>query len=264
MDELNRTYLIRFTAFTVMLLTLVCLERLTPRRARRYPVGKRWLANFGLLAIDVGATRLLGPISSLAVAYWAEGRGVGLLALTELPVTAKFAISILALDLVIWIQHLAFHKLPLLWRLHRVHHLDRELDATTGVRFHPMEIALSLLVKAVAVIALGAPVAAVVAFELVLNLVTLFNHANLGLPLAVERAIRWICVTPDMHRIHHSVHRDETDSNFGFNLPWWDRLFGTYRDQPRDGHRDMELGLADWRSDEVDRLPWLAGRSIFL
>ncbi|MBL8260188.1 MAG: sterol desaturase family protein, partial [Candidatus Competibacteraceae bacterium] len=178
-------------------------------------------------------------------------RGWGALRWLDAPFWLAFGLSLPLLDLVIYAQHVAFHKIPALWRLHQMHHTDLDFDVTTALRFHPLEIALSMLIKLAAVIALGAPAAAVMLFEVILNAAAMFNHGNARLPLALDRALRQIIVTPDMHRVHHSVHRDETDSNFGFNLSWWDRLFGTYRDQPRDGHAGMTIGLhyfRDWRA----------------
>ncbi|MDZ7736662.1 MAG: sterol desaturase family protein [Gammaproteobacteria bacterium] len=166
-------------------------------------------------------------------------------------------VSFLALDLLIYGQHIAFHKIPWLWRLHRVHHTDTAIDATTGVRFHPIEIVLSMLLKMLGVALLGAPVLAVILFEVVLNATSLFNHANINLPLDIDRWLRRVVVTPDMHRVHHSVVRRETDSNFGFNLPWWDRLFGTYRAQPQAGHLQMRIGLDIFRDRRSRWLHWL-------
>jgi sterol desaturase/sphingolipid hydroxylase (fatty acid hydroxylase superfamily) len=161
---------------------------------------------------------------------------------------------VLALDLLIYGQHVAFHKVAPLWRLHRMHHADLDIDVTTGARFHPVEILLSLGIKLIAVLALGAPPLSVLLFEVLLNATSMFNHANLALPGWLDRMLRWVLVTPDMHRVHHSWHRDETDSNFGFSLSWWDRVFGTYRDQPRDGHQGMTIGLADFRDPADLRL----------
>jgi sterol desaturase/sphingolipid hydroxylase (fatty acid hydroxylase superfamily) len=166
-------------------------------------------------------------------------------------------ITVIALDLVIYLQHIAFHKIPLLWRLHRVHHADLDIDATTGARFHPIEIVLSMLVKFGAILALGATPAGVLIFEVLLNAIAMFNHANARMPQAVDRVLRLFVVTPDMHRVHHSVLPYETDSNFGFNIPVWDRLFGTYRAQPEKGHLGMTIGLSKYLRAPTDRLGWM-------
>ena len=179
-------------------------------------------------------------------AAWAAREGLGLLHLVQLPRAAAVLLAVVLLDCAIYAQHVVFHRVPLLWRLHRVHHTDPDYDVSTAARFHPVEILLSMGIKIVAVVALGAPPLAVVIFEVVLSTTALFNHGNVGLPLALDRVVRWVIVTPDMHRVHHSVLRAETDSNFGFNLPWWDRLFGTYRAQPARGHVGMRIGLQEF------------------
>jgi sterol desaturase/sphingolipid hydroxylase (fatty acid hydroxylase superfamily) len=181
---------------------------------------------------------------------------MGLLAIYPLPPLLALVLAVVALDLAIWVQHVLVHAVPVLWRLHRVHHADLDYDLTTGARFHPLEILLSMLIKFAAILVLGPPVAAVVLFEVLLNATAMFNHANVRLPLGLDRRLRWVLVTPDMHRVHHSVEDDETNSNFGFNLSIWDRLFGTYLDQPRAGHECMTIGIRDRRDPlEVDRLP---------
>lgn len=209
---------------------------------------RRWVANLGLVAVDTGILRLVFPLAAVGAALTANARGWGLFNTIEAPPWLAVAITLIALDLAIYAQHVAFHKIPLLWRLHRVHHTDTALDATTGLRFHPIEIIASMLFKIALVFALGAPALAVVAFEVLLNALAMFNHANVYLPPRVDRALRRLIVTPDMHRVHHSIHRDETDSNYGFNLSIWDRLFGTYRAQPRDGHEAMALGIDAFRA----------------
>lgn len=183
----------------------------------------------------------------MGMAGLAQERGWGLFNNYPVPYAAAVVLSILALDLVIYFQHVMFHAVPLLWRMHRMHHADLDFDLTTGVRFHPFEIVISLGIKIGAVALLGAPILAVLLFEILLNATSIFNHANWRLPLGLDRVLRWFVVTPDMHRVHHSVHRDETNSNFGFNLPWWDRVFGTYRAQPREGHERMTIGLTQFR-----------------
>jgi sterol desaturase/sphingolipid hydroxylase (fatty acid hydroxylase superfamily) len=188
------------------------------------------------------------------VAGLAEARGWGLFNGMEAPFWLAFIASLLLLDLIIYAQHVVFHKIPLLWRLHRMHHTDLDFDVTTALRFHPLEIVLSMLIKLAVVILLGAPAVAVMVFEVILNATAMFNHGNVGLPPWLDQRLRWLLVTPDMHRVHHSVLVEETDSNFGFNLPWWDRLFGTYRDQPREGHTGMTIGLDYFRDEWATRL----------
>jgi sterol desaturase/sphingolipid hydroxylase (fatty acid hydroxylase superfamily) len=225
---------------------LALWEWRAPRR--RLAAGRRgrWLGNLGILAVDLATVRLLMPTAVVGAALIAGQNGWGLIPWSHMPHWAAVVVSVIALDLVIWAQHYVFHRVPTLWRLHRVHHADVDIDVTTGVRFHPLEILLSLLIKIAAVIALGAPAAAVVAFEVLLNATSMFNHSNVRLPAGLESAARWLVVTPQMHEVHHSAERDETDSNFGFNLPWWDRLFGTYRAKPAAGD-DVVIGLPVFR-----------------
>lgn len=244
---------IRVAAFTLVLALMLGWQRLAPKRpaeARR----RRWTANLGLVVIDALALRLLGPATGIGAALIAADRGWGLFNLLALPWWAAVPLALVLLDLAIYGQHVVSHRLPLLWRLHRVHHSDIAFDATTAVRFHPVEILLSMLYKAAVVILLGAPAVAVLAFEVILNAAALFNHGNVRLPDAIDRRLRLAIVTPDMHRVHHSLHRQETDSNFGFCLSWWDRLFGTYRAAPRDGHAGMTIGLGAFRDDRAQRL----------
>jgi sterol desaturase/sphingolipid hydroxylase (fatty acid hydroxylase superfamily) len=201
--------------------------------------------------------RLVAPGAVIGVALAAEARGWGLLNLLAVPSWVAFLVGIVLLDVVLYFQHVMFHAVPTLWRLHRVHHADQDFDITTGTRFHPIEILLSLLVKCAAVAALGAPAVAVLAFEVLLNAAAMFNHANASLPAKADRWLRWFVVTPDMHRVHHSVIYDESSSNFGFSVPWWDRLFGTYRAQPRLSHQSMAIGVDAFRSAEDLRLDQL-------
>jgi sterol desaturase/sphingolipid hydroxylase (fatty acid hydroxylase superfamily) len=256
--------LLRLGLFAGVLVLMMLAEACFPRRPRHLPRGGRWASNLGLVAVNTLAVRWLSPLSAMGAAlYWVEERGVGLLPLLAWPDWLRLVAALLVLDLAIYAQHVVFHRVPWLWRLHRVHHVDLEFDVTTGVRFHTVEILLSLLWKLVVVIALGAPALAVLIFEVTLNAVSLFNHANLRLPRAVDRVLRWVVVTPDMHRVHHSVERRETNSNFGFNLPWWDWLFRTYRAQPAAGHDAMTIGLREFRDprdcvrlDGLLLLPW--------
>lgn len=245
---------IRLAAFGLVLVGLVGWEFLHPKRPRAITRRSRWPANLTLVMLNTLLVRVFFPLGAAGIALWAERKDVGLFNLVEAPPWLALAVSLLALDLTIYAQHVAFHRAPLLWRLHRVHHADLDVDVTTGVRFHPVEIILSMAIKAALVVALGAPALAVIVFEIVLNATSMFNHANVGMPQGLERALRRILVTPDMHRIHHSVRREETDSNFGFNLSWWDRLFRTYRAQPRDGQETMTLGLPQFRDPAVLRL----------
>ncbi len=245
MDQLihNEAYL-RFGLFMVAFILLAMAETLAPRRALLVSRGKRWLSNLGILFINGVLVRLIAPTAAVGIALYAEQRTVGLLHAVEWPLLLEAALALLALDLAIYLQHVMFHAVPLLWRLHRVHHADLDFDVTTGTRFHPVEMLLSLAIKAAAIFVTGAPVAAVL-----LNLTAMFNHSNIRLPVAADALLRLLVVTPDMHRVHHSVRKDETNSNFGFNLPWWDRLFGTYRDQPHAGHDGMVIGIPEFRAE---------------
>ncbi len=232
-------------------------ERRKPRRALSLPRARRWPANLGIIVVDSIVLRLVFPVLAVGAAELAETRGWGLFHGLNAPFWLAFVASMLLLDLTIYAQHVVFHKIPVLWRLHRMHHTDLDFDVTTALRFHPLEIVLSMLIKLAVVMLLGAPPVAVMVFEVILNATAMFNHGNVGLPRRLDRVLRWILVTPDMHRVHHSIRREETDSNFGFNLPWWDRLFGTYRDQPRDGHSGMTIGLEYFRDQRATRLEGL-------
>jgi len=244
----NLEIAVRFGAFATVFAAMALWEGLRPRR--RLVVGRhpRWLSNLGILAIDILAVRLLVPASAVAVAMLAGSRGWGLFNLLDLPAWVATIAGVVALDLIIYAQHYVFHHVPPLWRLHRMHHADVDIDVTTGVRFHPIEILLSLLIKMAAVVALGVPPLAVLIFEVLLNATSLFNHSNVALPSWLEPIARWIVVTPQMHQVHHSVVRAETDSNFGFNLPWWDRLFGTYKKEPAAGEAGVTIGLPVFRT----------------
>jgi sterol desaturase/sphingolipid hydroxylase (fatty acid hydroxylase superfamily) len=238
---------IRLGAAAGLFALLALWEWRAPHRRREAGRGGRWFGNLGLLAVDMIAVRLIAPTAAVGAALLAAHNGWGLLPLLHVPYWPAVLVSIVALDLVIYAQHMAFHHVPVLWRLHRVHHADTELDVTTGLRFHPFEILLSLAIKVAAVLALGAPALAVVAFEVLLNATAMFNHSNVALPPRLEPLARWLVVTPQMHEVHHSADRRETDSNFGFNLPWWDRLFGTYRAAPAAGDDGVVIGLPDFR-----------------
>jgi sterol desaturase/sphingolipid hydroxylase (fatty acid hydroxylase superfamily) len=238
---------LRLLAFLAVFATMATWETRAPRRDPGLARGQRWPANLGLLLIDGLLVRLLIPTAAVGVALLGEARGWGLLNNLDLPGGLAFVLALLLLDLAIYLQHVLFHAVPALWRLHRVHHSDLEFDLTTALRFHPVEILLSMGIKMGVVAAVGAPALAVVLFEMLLNGMAMFNHGNVYLPWAWDRRLRRVVVTPDMHRVHHSVHPVETNSNFGFNLSVWDRLFGTYRDQPVDGHTGMTIGLDAYR-----------------
>ena len=234
--------------FFLGIFALVALWELAkPRRRLSQPRWLRWYANLGIVALDTIVVRLLFPLAPVGLAVLAESRGWGLLNLVVLPFWLEVAVSLAVLDLVIYLQHVLFHAVPVLWRLHRMHHADLDFDVTTGSRFHPVEIVLSVLLKMAAVVVLGPPAIAVVIFDVLLNGTSTFNHGNVRVPSGLDRMLRWIVVTPDMHRVHHSDLPAETNCNFGFNLPWWDRLFGTYRAQPSLGHETMTIGLDAFR-----------------
>ncbi|BBK45218.1 sterol desaturase [Allostella vacuolata] len=245
---------IRLGVFAAVLAAVAGAEAVWPRRRRQLPRAGRWPGNLGVVVVDTILLRLAVPLAAVGMAAWAEAEGIGLLNRLALPGWLAVLVAVAALDLAIWAQHRLFHAIPPLWRLHRMHHADRDLDVTTGIRFHPLEILLSMAIKLAVVLLLGAPAVAVLVFEVLLNATAMFSHANLRLSPRLDRGLRLFVVTPDMHRVHHSVHRDETDSNFGFNLPWWDRLFGTYRAQPRDGHLGMTIGIAGFHDPTEQRL----------
>lgn len=246
--------IIRLACFFAVLLAMMLWERRKPRRALSLPRARRWPANLGIIVVDSIVLRLVFPVLAVGAAELAAARGWGLFHGLNAPFWLALPASLLILDLAIYTQHVVFHKVAVLWRLHRMHHTDLDFDVTTALRFHPLEIVLSMLIKLVLVTLLGVPAVAVMLFEVILNATAMFNHGNVGLPRRLDRALLWILVTPDMHRVHHSIRPEETDSNFGFNLPWWDRLFGTYRDQPRDGHAGMTIGLEYFRDQRATRL----------
>jgi len=246
---------IRLVCFAGVFVGMAAWEVVAPRRRLQVLRQIRWSSNLGLIALNTALLRLIAPVGVVGVALLAESRGWGLFQNVDVPGWVAFLASIILLDLAVYLQHVMFHAVPLFWRLHMVHHADLDFDVTTGLRFHTVEILFSFGIKAAAVILLGAPAVAVLVFEVLLNATSMFNHGNVGMPAAVDRALRWLVVTPDMHRVHHSVHARETNSNFGFNLPWWDYLLGTYRDQPAEGHAGMTVGLSDFRDERIaDRL----------
>lgn len=239
---------IRLGTFTAVLLLLALLEVLMPRRRLSMGRLRRWPGNLGIVALDTLLVRILFPVAAVGAALIAEERGWGLFNLAALPAWLEIALAVILLDLLLYGQHVLFHRVQWLWRVHRVHHADRDFDVTTGLRFHPIEILLSMAIKVAAVMLLGATALAVLIFEILLNASAMWSHSNFRLPSGVDRPLRSLLVTPDMHRTHHSVVPRETHSNFGFNLACWDRLFGTYREGPEAGHEGMIIGLSEFRS----------------
>lgn len=255
---------VRLAVFLLLFVLLAAAEHLRPRRPLTVSKLARWRVNLAIVALDTLVARLLLPFAPFALAAWLQGRGWGVFNALSFSGPLAILAGVLLLDLTIYTQHRLFHRMPVLWRIHRMHHTDLDLDVSSGTRFHPVEIVLSLAIKLVAVAIFGIAPQAVLLFEIILNACSMFSHANLALPPALDRWLRLVVVTPDMHRVHHSVIVRETDSNFGFNVPWWDRLFGSYRAQPRDGHLGMTIGLKEWR-DQRDlglwpllRLPFIA------
>lgn len=246
-DLLVHEPLIRLGFFLGVLVLIAIWEVVAPRRRVEIPRLIRWSNNLGLVALDTLLVRLVFPIAAVGLAMMMQDRGWGLFNLVDLSGWLELVLSVLLLDLAIYLQHVLFHKVPLLWRLHRVHHADLEIDVTTGLRFHPVEILLSMGIKFAVVALIGASPVSVLVFEVLLNATAMFNHSNIKLPTRFDRFLRLIVVTPDMHRVHHSIDPRETDSNYGFNLPWWDRLLGTYIAQPRAGHEGMTIGFEQFR-----------------
>ena len=249
MDELisNHEAAIRLGSFLGVFALMAFWEVLAPRRTLTQPKGSRWLNNIGMVVFNTALLRVVFPVAAIGVAEYAQLRQWGLFNLFEVHPAVALVTSVIVLDAAIYLQHVMFHAVPLLWRLHRVHHADLDFDVTTGARFHPIEILLSMLIKFTVIVLLGPPLAAVVIFEVLLNAMAMFNHSNVRLPLALDGVLRRVIVTPDMHRVHHSHLADETNSNFGFNLSIWDRVFGTYRAQPAAGHTDMVIGIDTFR-----------------
>jgi sterol desaturase/sphingolipid hydroxylase (fatty acid hydroxylase superfamily) len=243
----NHETFIRLGVFAAMLFAMALWEAIVPRRTHSFARAARWPANLGISIVDSIVARMVLPLGAVGFASFCAAHRWGLLNAGAIPQYFTLAIAVVALDLVIYLQHVMFHAVPALWRVHRMHHSDLDFDVTTGVRFHPIEIAISLGIKLAVIAALGAPAAGVLAFEVLLNATSLFNHANVAIPTAADAMIRRLIVTPDMHRVHHSIVVRETNSNFGFNLSWWDRLFGTYRAQPGAGHLGMTIGVEDFR-----------------
>lgn len=248
---------IRMGFFFGILTTMALWEILAPKRALTVSKAVRWTNNLGLVFFNSFLLRLIFPAAAVGMAAFVSAQGWGIINYYEAPFWLAVIVSVVILDFIIYLQHVMVHAIPALWRLHRVHHADLDIDVTTGARFHPIEIILSMLIKFATIVVLGPPVVAVVIFEVLLNATAMFNHGNVRLPKQLDRFLRWFIVTPDMHRVHHSVEDDEANSNFGFNLPWWDRLFGTYRDQPRAGHEAMTIGIHKYRTTK--EVSWLPG-----
>ena len=251
--------LIRLSCFCGVLVLMTLWEVLTPRRPQSIRRLLRWPNNLGLVILNSFLLRLLFPLAGVGMAFLAQTKGWGLFNIVSAPAWLAIPSAVVLLDLTIYGQHVMFHAAPLLWRLHRMHHADLEFDVTTGLRFHPGEIVVSTLIKLAAILLLGPAPNAVLVFEVMLNATSMFNHGNVSLPVPLDRVLRLFVVTPDMHRVHHSIDQRETDSNFGFNVPWWDRLFGTYRAQPALGHDRMTLGIDRFREPRelwLDRMLW--------
>ncbi len=248
---------VRLGFFFGIFIIMAVWEILAPKRALTLSKAVRWTNNLGLVFFNSFILRLLFPVAAVGMAAFASEQGWGLLNYYPVPAMAAIVVSVIAMDLIIYLQHVLVHAVPVLWRLHRVHHADPDYDVTTGARFHPIEIILSMLIKFATIVVLGPPLVAVVIFEVILNATAMFNHGNVSLPGRLDQVLRWLVVTPDMHRVHHSVEDDEANSNFGFSLPWWDHLFGTYRDQPRAGHEGMTIGIHKYRSTQ--QVSWLPG-----
>lgn len=248
---------IRLGFFLGIFAVMAIWELLAPRRALTVSKVIRWSNNIGLVFLNSFIVRLLFPAAAVGVAAFAAENGWGLLNYYSLPFALSVVLSVIAMDFIIYLQHVLVHAVPALWRLHRVHHADLDYDLTTGARFHTIEIILSMLIKFATIIVLGPPIVAVVIFEVVLNGMAMFNHANVRLPLGLDRLLRLIFVTPDMHRVHHSTEDNEANSNYGFNLSIWDRIFGTYIDQPRESHEKMEIGIHYYRDPK--QVSWLPG-----
>jgi len=248
---------IRSACFVGILVIMATWEVVAPRRALTVSKAVRWVNNLGLVFFNSFILWLVFPIAALGLAAFSQEQGWGLLNYFQINHMTAIIISVIFLDFVIYLQHVLVHAVPILWRLHRVHHADLDYDVTTGSRFHTIEILFSMLIKFSAIIVLGPPVVAVLIFEVLLNVTAMFNHSNVRLPLKLDKVLRLFIVTPDMHRVHHSVEDDETNSNFGFSLPWWDKMFGTYRNQPRGGHENMTIGIHAFRDPKITS--WITG-----
>jgi sterol desaturase/sphingolipid hydroxylase (fatty acid hydroxylase superfamily) len=246
---------IRLGFFLAFFFGMAAWELLAPQRVLKLSKLFRWTNNLGLVVLNTVLLRLLFPFAAVGMAAYCAKQGWGVLNQFVVPFWLAVPLAVVLMDFVIWLQHVMVHHVPVLWRLHRVHHADPDYDLTTGARFHPVEIILSMLIKFATIAVIGAPVLAVVLFEIILSSAAMFNHGNIRLPVGIDKVLRWFIVTPDMHRVHHSVVVDETNSNYGFNLSVWDRLFGTYREQPRAGQLGMTIGIDGFTSPrEISRL----------
>jgi sterol desaturase/sphingolipid hydroxylase (fatty acid hydroxylase superfamily) len=246
--------IIRLGFFAGIFLAVALVERVNPRRPLTTTKSTRWFSNIGIVVMNTVLLRLLFPIGAIGVALWVETQGWGLFNTVAWPFMLEVALSVIFLDFIIYLQHVMFHAVPVLWRLHMMHHADMDYDVTTGTRFHPIEILISMVIKVSVIALIGAPALGVILFEILLNGTAMFNHGNFYIPLGLDRVLRLFVVTPDMHRVHHSVFPSETNANFGFNLPWWDRLLGTYKAQPTKGHDGMTIGLNQFRDPSRLRL----------
>lgn len=248
---------LRLGVFLGLFVLLAICELIVPRRPLRASKTRRWFSNIGLTTVNSVVISLIPSLMAVEMAYRATEHGWGLLNYITLPPVLAIVLTVVVFDCLIYWQHVFSHTVPMFWRFHRVHHSDVDLDVTSGARFHTIEILISMLIKLAAICIIGPPAWGILLFEIILNGTAMFNHSNIRLPLGLDRIVRTVLVTPDMHRVHHSVHRDETDSNYGFNLPWWDYIFGTYTAQPRDGHDEMTIGLHAFRASrdqDLDRL----------
>ena len=254
---IDSSVLIRLGSFAIVFIGMAIWEKAAPRRVLNASKLTRWSNNLSITFLNSLAVKFVFPVTAAGVALMAQKEGYGLLNIMGTSPILGGLIAIISLDLTIYTQHRLFHVVPLFWRLHRMHHTDLDIDVTTGARFHPVEILLSMLIKMAVIMLLGAPVWSVLAFEVLLNATSMFNHSNVFLNPGIDRVLRLFLVTPDMHRVHHSVIILETNSNYGFNLPWWDRLFGSYRDQPSKGHEAMTIGLANYRDPKYLSLHWM-------
>ncbi|MFL0809339.1 MAG: sterol desaturase family protein [Agarilytica sp.] len=254
-DALNSEAL-RLYLFLFFFFLFAVAEKIFPYRKKLFSQSQRWVTSFCLVLVSVFLLKFIPGLSSMSVALLAENNSWGLLSLLALPVWLKIVVSIVVLDFLIYLQHRLFHKVGLFWRFHRVHHVDRDFDVATGIRFHPLEIILSMLYKCICVLALGCPLIAVLAFDILLNVSALFTHSNFQLPEKLDRVLRWVFVTPNMHRIHHSHLEEETNSNYGFFISVWDRLGASYKNDAKEGNAEFTIGLDEYQNEQPSRLWW--------
>lgn len=257
MDSGQLELTIRLGFFFGIFAIMALWELKSPRRPLRSSKLFRWINNLGITFFNTLLLRLLFPAAAIGVALYVSQQQWGLLNQIELATSVEIILAVIILDLCIYLQHRVFHRVPLLWRLHMMHHSDVDLDVTSGARFHPIEIVLSMLIKMAVICLLGPPIVSILIFEVILNAVAMFNHSNVYIPPNIDRILRLFIVTPDMHRVHHSVIKMETNSNYGFNLPWWDHLFGSYCAQPSKGHAGMMIGLDQFQAPQVQSFRWM-------